>query len=48
MKTPLTFLRLKKNEDHRLRAGHVWIFSNEVDTSATPLTQFEPGQPILI
>jgi len=48
MTTPLTFLRLKKNEDHRLRAGHVWIFSNEVDTSATPLTQFEPGQPILI
>lgn len=48
MKTPITFLRLKKNEDHRLRAGHVWIFSNEVDTNATPLTQFEPGQLILI
>jgi len=41
-------LRLNKNEDHRLRAGHVWVFSNEVDTQATPLTQFEPGQPVLI
>ena len=41
-------LRLNKNEDRRLRAGHVWIFSNEVDNRATPLAQFEPGQPIVI
>ena len=41
-------LRLNKNEDRRLRAGHVWIFSNEVDTKTTPITQFEPGQPVLI
>jgi len=38
-------LRLKKNEDRRIRAGHVWIFSNEVDVTATPLDSFEPGQP---
>ena len=38
-------LRLKKNEERRLRAGHVWVFSNEVDVAATPLTAFEPGQP---
>lgn len=36
-------LKLKKNEDRRLRAGHLWIFSNEVDTAATPLTGFKPG-----
>jgi 23S rRNA (cytosine1962-C5)-methyltransferase len=41
-------LRLSKNEDRRLRAGHVWVFSNEVDTRATPLNQFEPGQPVVI
>ncbi|MHB8534740.1 MAG: class I SAM-dependent rRNA methyltransferase [Sulfuricaulis sp.] len=41
-------LRLNKNEERRLRAGHVWVFSNEVDTKLTPLTQFEPGQPVLI
>ena len=41
-------LRLNKNEERRLRAGHVWVFSNEVDTRATPLTQFEPGQAVLI
>lgn len=37
-------LRLKKNEDRRIRAGHVWVFSNEVDVAATPLDAFEPGQ----
>src|SRR5688572_16988236 len=36
-------LKLKRGEDRRLRSGHLWIFSNEVDTAATPLTQFEPG-----
>ncbi len=44
----LTPLRLNKNEDRRLRAGHVWVFSNEVDTKLTPLAQFEAGQPVLI
>ncbi len=41
-------LRLKKHEDRRLRAGHVWIYSNEVDTAATPLTAFEAGDAVEI
>ena len=24
-------LRLKRNEERRLRAGHLWVFSNEVE-----------------
>ena len=36
-------LKLKRGEDRRLRSGHLWIFSNEVDTAATPLSAFEPG-----
>ena len=36
-------LILKKNEDRRLRAGHLWVFSNEVDTAKSPLKGFEPG-----
>jgi len=36
-------LRLKKNEEKRLRAGHLWIFSNEVDIAQTPLKGFQPG-----
>ena len=47
MTTPAS-LRLNKNEERRLRAGHVWVFSNEVDTRVTPLSQFEPGQPVRI
>lgn len=39
-------LKLKKNEDHRLRAGHLWVYSNEIDTQATPLTAFAPGQQV--
>ncbi len=39
----LPLLRLKRGEDRRLSAGHLWVFSNEVDTAHTPLLDFEPG-----
>jgi len=39
----LPALRLKRNEDRRLNAGHLWIFSNEVDTQQTALNKFKPG-----
>ncbi|MDB4951279.1 MAG: SAM-dependent methyltransferase [Gemmatimonadetes bacterium] len=39
-------LRLRKNEERRLRAGHLWVFSNEVDVAATPLTAFAPGDAV--
>lgn len=41
-------LRLKKNEERRLRAGHLWVYSNEIDTALTPLQGFQPGQPVTI
>jgi 23S rRNA (cytosine1962-C5)-methyltransferase len=41
-------LRLKRNEERRLRAGHLWVYSNEVDVAQTPLTEFEPGQAVEI
>lgn len=44
----LASLRLKKNEERRIKQGHLWVFSNEVDTRATPLKEFEPGQPVII
>ena len=43
MSANLPLLRLKPNEDRRLSAGHLWVFSNEVDVVATPLTAFKPG-----
>ena len=36
-------LRLRRGEDRRLRAGHMWVFSNEVDNDSTPLREFAPG-----
>ena len=44
----LPALRLKRNEDRRLNAGHLWIFSNEVDTDQTPLPKFEPGELVRV
>ena len=41
--TNLPALILKRNEQRRLDAGHLWVYSNEVDTRKTPLTGFEPG-----
>ena len=46
--TDLPRLRLKANEERRLREGHVWVFSNEVDIAATPLKGFEPGQQVVV
>jgi 23S rRNA (cytosine1962-C5)-methyltransferase len=44
----LPALRLKRNEDRRLHTGHLWIFSNEVDTQQTPLTRFKPGELVRV
>ena len=41
-------LKLRRGEDRRLRAGHLWVFSNEVDVAATPLAAFERGQVVRI
>ena len=41
-------LRLLKDQERRLLAGHCWIYSNEVNTQATPLKAFEPGQAVQV
>lgn len=46
MSQTLSILRLKKNEDRRIRAGHPWVFSNEIDTQATPLKNFKSGEEV--
>lgn len=50
IETPPEFpsLRLRKHEDRRLRAGHLWVYSNEVDVAATPLTGFQPGEAVTL
>jgi 23S rRNA (cytosine1962-C5)-methyltransferase len=46
--TDLPVLILRKNEDRRLRAGHLWVYSNEVDIRKTPLSGFEAGSLAVI
>ncbi len=41
-------LMLKPQEERRLQAGHLWIFSNEVNVAATPLTAFTPGAHVQV
>ncbi|MBB4818276.1 23S rRNA (cytosine1962-C5)-methyltransferase [Pseudomonas alcaligenes] len=44
----LPSLRLKANADRRLRAGHLWVYSNEIDVVATPLNAFQPGDQAIL
>jgi len=39
-------LVLRKGEERRLQAGHLWIYSNEIDTGRSPLKGYTPGQPV--
>jgi 23S rRNA (cytosine1962-C5)-methyltransferase len=41
-------IRLKKNEERRIKAGHVWVYSNEIDATATPFTTFEAGDQVAV
>jgi 23S rRNA (cytosine1962-C5)-methyltransferase len=44
----LRVLKLKRREERRLRGGHLWVYSNEVDVAATPLQDFAPGEQVEI
>jgi 23S rRNA (cytosine1962-C5)-methyltransferase len=41
-------LRLKKSADRRLRSGHLWIYSNEVDVATTPLKTLSSGSEVVV
>jgi 23S rRNA (cytosine1962-C5)-methyltransferase len=36
-------LKLKSGQDRRIKRGHPWVYSNEVDVAATPLKGVTPG-----
>ena len=44
----LPALVLNSQADRRLKLGHLWIYSNEVDTSKSPLKSFSMGQQALV
>ncbi len=39
----MSALTLLPRADRRVRLGHAWVFSNEVDVDKSPLTAFAPG-----
>lgn len=43
MSQTLPAIYLKRHEERRLRSGHIWIYSNEIDSHRSPLSQFESG-----
>jgi len=46
MGSPLADLYLNKGADRRLRGGHLWVYSNEVDSKRSALSQFRPGDSV--
>ena len=48
MSSDVSTLKLKRGEDRRIRSGHLWIFSNEIDTAATPLAGFTAGARVRV
>lgn len=48
MSIPMQRLVLKSNADRRLKRGHLWIYSNEVNITQSPLKSFSPGEQALV
>lgn len=44
----LPTLRLKAKAERRLKGGHLWVYSNEVDTALTPLKSVQAGDEVII
>lgn len=41
-------LFLRQGADRRLRGGHLWVYSNEVDGKRSPLGEFRAGDPVIV
>ncbi len=41
-------LKLRSGQDRRIKRGHPWVFSNEVDVAATPLKGLTPGAMVRV
>jgi 23S rRNA (cytosine1962-C5)-methyltransferase len=45
---PVTDLILRQGADRRLRGGHLWVYSNEIDGKRSPLGEFRAGDPVIV
>ncbi|MBX2857683.1 MAG: class I SAM-dependent rRNA methyltransferase [Cellvibrionaceae bacterium] len=41
-------LFLKSQHDRRIRKGHLWVYSNEVDSKKSPLNNFAVGEQVVL
>ena len=41
-------LFLRKGADHRLRGGHLWVYSNEVDSQRSHLSGYSAGDLVAV
>src|SRR5262245_38065188 len=41
-------LKLKSGHDRRVKRGHPWVYSNEIDVAATPLKGLAPGATVRV
>ncbi len=48
MSAPVAELTLRRGTERRLRGGHLWVYSNEVDTGRSPLAGFAAGDPVAV
>ncbi|WP_221793116.1 class I SAM-dependent rRNA methyltransferase [Oceanobacter mangrovi] len=48
MSATLSTIRLKAKCERRLKSGHLWVYSNEVDIAQTPLKQLTAGQQVVV
>ncbi|MCN4144799.1 MAG: hypothetical protein LC437_07055 [Thiohalomonas sp.] len=48
MSNELASLYLNKGRERRLNQGHLWVYSNEIDTQKTSLKSFTPGEQVVV
>lgn len=48
MSSEYAALSLKPKTDKRIRAGNLWIYSNEIDAAQTPLKSFDNGEVVCV
>lgn len=48
MSNELSCVYLKKGQERRLNQGHLWVYSNEIDTQKTSLKNFTAGEQVVV
>ncbi len=48
MSNELAEIYLKKGQERRLNQGHLWVYSNEIDTQKTSLKNFTAGEQVIV